>query len=312
MSAPIKLYLLTGFLGSGKTTFLQKSIDYLSGSKVGILMNEFGKLSIDGLVLQKHGLDIVEINNGSVFCSCLKGAFIDALIAYSELPIDYLFVESSGMADPSSIKQIVDDVIGKVKGKKYDYGGAICIVDSLNFLDQVDVLAPIERQIASSDLIIVNKVDLADKTILAAVREKIACFNPAAEVLQTVHSSVDLSFLSQGLKKSQGNSGPAQCCNTPANRPAAHILTAKGVFDKEKFINFISALVPSALRMKGFFLLSDGWQQIDVVGSQIDIKPTEISCTVSQLVVISDKGLPALNQIYLNWDERFTEELEVG
>jgi G3E family GTPase len=68
--------LLTGFLGSGKTTFLKRIIDRLANHKIGILMNEFGKISVDGILLQKNGVDIVEINNGSVFCSCLKGALL--------------------------------------------------------------------------------------------------------------------------------------------------------------------------------------------------------------------------------------------
>jgi G3E family GTPase len=263
------------------------------------------------MVLKKYGLDFVEINNGSVFCSCLKGAFIDALIGYSELPIDYLFVESSGMADPSNIKQILNDVVGKVKGQEYDYGGAICLVDSLNFLEQVEVLAPIERQIAASDLIIINKVDLVEQVVLKGIKKKILALNPEAKCMEAKHCQIDLSFLSHGLSPRE-KAQMGTCCNTPKSRPAAHIITTQGVFDEQKFMDFIKALAPRALRMKGFFQLTGGWRQIDVAGNQLAIKAADITPAVSQLVIISDQGLPFLQQIYQNWDERFSEQMEVG
>lgn len=308
---PIKLYLLTGFLGAGKTTFLKQIIASLVNNKIGILMNEFGKISVDGVLLQQNGIDIVEINNGSVFCSCLKGAFIDALITYSELPIEYLFVEASGMADPSSIEHILNSIIGKVKGQKYDYQGAVCVVDALNFLDQVDVLLPIERQIAASSFIMLNKVDLIDNQVLSKVEQKIRSINSEAELLKTKHCEGGLDFLQRKLKNVSGV-GSEQCCNIPANRPVAHILSVAGSFDREKFMVFLQSLVPWTLRIKGFFLLNDGWMQVDMVGSQIDIKPTDITRTVSELVIISGQGLPALQEIYMNWDKSFEVEMSLN
>ena len=65
------LYLLTGFLGAGKTTFLTNVLKDLEGEKVGVIMNEFGKVGIDGTIIQKEGMELVEINRSSIFCSCL-------------------------------------------------------------------------------------------------------------------------------------------------------------------------------------------------------------------------------------------------
>ncbi|SDF58222.1 hypothetical protein SPACI_001480 [Sporomusa acidovorans DSM 3132] len=305
---PIKLFLLTGFLGAGKTTLLKRIIDRLAGHKIGILMNEFGKISVDGVLLQKSGIDIVEINNGSVFCSCLKGAFIDALISYSELPIDYLFVEASGMADPSSIEHILHSVVGKVKGKEYDYQGAVCVVDALHFLDQADVLLALDRQVATSNMIIVNKVDLIDEQTLTQVEQRITNSNPAAELVRASHCAVDTDFLTRRLKKTE-YAVCQETCNTPGNRPVAHVLKAEGRFDKAVFEDFLQALLPWTLRMKGFFRLKEGWYQVDTVGNQSEIKPTDIVRPVSELVVISAKGLPALDEIYQNWDKRFSEKL---
>lgn len=301
---PIRLYLLTGFLGAGKTTLLKRIIDQLHTQKIGILMNEFGSISVDGVLLQEHGIDIVEINNGSVFCSCLKGAFIDALVAYSELPIEYLFVETSGMADPSNIEPILTNVIGKVKGKAYNYCGSICLVDGANFLEQVDVLAALERQVAASSLIVINKLDLVADDTATAVVAKVRQLNPEAELVPARFAAVELDFLSRPLKTVQ-TPATVESCNTPFNRPTAHIITATGIYDQDSFQAFVEALVPIALRMKGFFSLDNGWHQVDAVGPHIDIRPTSIPRTISELVIISDKGFVALTAVYGQWDQHF-------
>ena len=76
----IKLYFLTGFLGSGKTTILRNLLENMEGTKVGVIQNELGKISIDGTVLQNNDIQMVELNRGSIFCSCLRLSFVDALV----------------------------------------------------------------------------------------------------------------------------------------------------------------------------------------------------------------------------------------
>ena len=106
MKEKINLYLLSGFLGSGKTTFLTNILKHLSEEKVGVIMNEFGKIGIDGTIISKQGMKLVEINRGSIFCSCLKLSFVSAMIEMADYPLKYLFVESSGLADPSNIGEV--------------------------------------------------------------------------------------------------------------------------------------------------------------------------------------------------------------
>lgn len=109
MHQPIKLYLLTGFLGAGKTTMLLSLLNGggVAGKKIGVIQNEFGKLSIDGALLQRGDIEMQEISNGSIFCSCLKLQFVSALAEMSKQGLDMLFVESSGLADPSNLEEIL-------------------------------------------------------------------------------------------------------------------------------------------------------------------------------------------------------------
>ena len=103
-----KLYVLTGFLGSGKTTALLKLLERLKGSRIGVIQNEFGKLGIDGTILRNDDIQMVEINRGSIFCTCQKLNFVKALADMAQQDFDYLFVESSGWGDPSNVQEILD------------------------------------------------------------------------------------------------------------------------------------------------------------------------------------------------------------
>ena len=156
MSKKTKLYLITGFLGAGKTTFLTKVLEDLEGSKVAVIMNEFGKVGIDGPIIQKEGMELLELNSGSIFCSCLQLSFVSALVEIANRDMDYLFVESSGLADPSNIDEFLDAVM-IAKGEVYDYSGALCIVDGVNFLDQIKDIETVQRQLKFAHLVIISK-----------------------------------------------------------------------------------------------------------------------------------------------------------
>ena len=71
-----KLYVLTGFLGSGKTSLLLHLLDHCGDARVGVIQNEFGKVSIDGMISRRDGIEMTEISRGSIFCSCLKLRFV--------------------------------------------------------------------------------------------------------------------------------------------------------------------------------------------------------------------------------------------
>ena len=110
MTQKTKLYLLTGFLGAGKTTFLSSVLNDLSDKKVAVIMNEFGKVGIDGTIIQREGMELVELNRGSIFCSCLQLSFVSALVEMADRKMEYVFVESSGLADPSTIGEFLEAV----------------------------------------------------------------------------------------------------------------------------------------------------------------------------------------------------------
>lgn len=309
MSAKTKLYLLTGFLGSGKTTFLTNVLEDLSENKVAVIMNEFGKVGIDGTIVQKEGMELVEINRGSIFCSCLELSFVSALVEMADRNMEYVFVESSGLADPSNIGEFLDAVI-VAKGDVYDYSGAICIVDGVNFLDQVDDIETVERQLKFAHLVVISKVDLIDAKKLEQVKEKIREINGKVEIAESINGKVDYNFLEKDLIK-DGWLGVEDTTNTPENRPKTLTLTYNGDLTKEKMTQFLDAIKKDSYRIKGFFKLEDGWNQVDVVGNRIDYKTTDNEEPESELVIISKIGPQLIRPIFNAWEEIVGEKMKL-
>lgn len=144
---PIKLYVLTGFLGAGKTTLLLHLLEHFADKKIGVIQNEFGRLGVDGPRLRQDGIEMVEINRGSIFCSCLKLSFVQALAELGKRDLDFLFVESSGLSDPSNIHEILS-AVAELGVNSLQFCGVICLIDAVNFLRQCSE----ETQIAGTVL----------------------------------------------------------------------------------------------------------------------------------------------------------------
>lgn len=296
----IKLYVLTGFLGSGKTSMLLKILDNLSGHKVGVLQNEFGRIDVDSEILKRDGLVMTELTRGSIFCTCLQLKFAQALAEMSKQDIEYLFVESSGLADPSNIDEILEGV-KVMAGDVYEMSGVICLVDAVNFLEQVADEIAVDRQLKHCHRAVVNKVDLVEEEQLSKVIETVRKYNPICDIDTTTFGDIGTTFLKQDLMAKQWAQSEATT-NSVDTKPKTMSLNFDGVAPKEKLEVFLQQIIPHAYRIKGFFQLDDGWQQVDVVGKKIDYKPCEAKAE-SHLVFISKIGPQIIRPIDTAWKE---------
>ncbi len=294
-----KLYLLSGFLGAGKTSFLKKMLDRQKDKKIGIIMNEFGRISIDGPILDTQDIQMTELTRGSIFCSCLKLSFIDALIQMADKDLDYVFVESSGLADPSNIGEFLSLVSTKV-AHPYAYSGAICIVDGVHFLNQYNELETIVRQIKCADLVIISKIDLIDRNTVTGIKNAIIGINPQCRVLESDHYDIDFSFIGYALNNG-AVPAPIDSLNTEENKPKTLVLTYDAPVEEAALNAFLEALAPSAYRIKGFVELDTGLKQVDVVGERIDMVPADFKFEQSTLVVISKIGVQIIRPLDSAW-----------
>lgn len=297
----IKLYFLTGFLGSGKTTILRNLLENMEGTKVGVIQNELGKISVDGTVLQNNDIQMIELTRGSIFCSCLRLSFVDALVQMSQKGLEYVFVESSGFGDPSNAEEILEATKVMV-GDAYDFRGCICLVDCFNFLDQLGDTETIDRQLKHCNLAVLTKIDLVDRERIEFIKEKVQEINPVCPITESANGNIDRSFYNMDLMKYKW----AECeetTNSAATKPKTFSMNFTGEVEKDKLEAFLKRIEPDVYRVKGFFKVKkEGWKKIDVVGKKLDYAAYEEQ-PQSELVFISKIGIALIRELANAWKE---------
>jgi G3E family GTPase len=200
MREKVPVTIVTGFLGSGKTTMLNWILKQDHGMKFAIIENEFGEVGVDDGVL-KSTLDetVVEVMNGCICCT-VRGDLADALKGslFQKLQkgmFDAVIIETTGMADPAPVAQtfFVDPEVAKL----YKLDGILTVVDAKHIVEHLQEEKPegVENesveQVAFADRIVLNKTDLVTEEELAAVQEEIRKINSSAEILPSQYSQID-------------------------------------------------------------------------------------------------------------------------
>lgn len=304
-----KLYIFTGFLGSGKTTLLAELMRKLEHKNIGVIQNEFGRIGIDGEILKRDGIEMVELNRGSIFCTCLKIHFVDALSQMAQKNFDYLFVESSGVGDPSNVDEILS-VVKETKGVEYDFSGVLCLVDAVNFLDQLQDEETVARQIKHCHLAVISKTDLVDEARILEIKKQIREINPLCLIEVTEHGNLNPDFMKLNLLEYQfAENEPT--LNTPETIPKALMIHPKEPVDKAEFEKFALAIADQLHRLKGFVDFKNaGWQQVDLVGRTLDYKSSEAKAN-QQLVIISKIGPKIIRPVINEWKANIKAEMEL-
>jgi len=272
-------------------------------------MNEFGKIGIDGPVISDGDIDLVEINRGSIFCSCLQLNFVQTLADLSDRALDYVFVESSGLSDPSNIAEILEGV-EMLKGDRYEFKGSLCLIDSINFNDQIEDIETVERQLKYCQLAIVNKIDRVDDDQLVKVIENVKSVNANVDVITTSFGKMAYDFLNKDLL-AMNMYGNEDSLNKPENKPKTLNLTIEESVSKEAFDLFLKDILNDTYRMKGFFNLDEKWYKVDVVNKTIDYIEYESDSDTSQLVIISKIGPQIIRPIVSNWENRIDKKMKL-
>lgn len=180
------VHIITGFLGSGKTTFLNHLISQRLPERVLVIENECGDTNVDGALIMDGVEEVIELSAGCLCCSLADG-LLDILEEASKRRDQYdrMVIETTGIADPSSIIQVFleDPRVEKV----FELEQVICLADASLVEEWLSETEEALRQIALADVILVNKIDKIPPTHLQRIRSLLEGINPHATVLEGKH-----------------------------------------------------------------------------------------------------------------------------
>lgn len=265
--------VLSGFLGSGKTTLVQRLLADAQkrGIRIALISNELGELGIDRALMGKGGQSYVELEGGCVCCE-LSDDLLETLVELKkEIDPDRFVIETSGVALP------YDTQLNFWREPACDFIGddmAIVVVNADQVYEGRDLEGTFEDQVQSADLLVLNKMDLVPEADWDAVEARLREIEPEAPCIRAVRGEVDPDLLFPPDAGELDRRGKA-----PVARPHTHEQFETSEWNPEKGISTeaIEAKFASAglLRAKGFAETAEGIRLIQVVGRRVEISVPE-------------------------------------
>jgi len=186
--------VITGFLGSGKTTLLKALLPQPAMADTAVIINEFGEIGLDHLLVEKSNEDTILMSSGCLCCT-IRGDLIDTLRRLykrrekGEVPrFRRVVIETTGLADPAPILHTL--ISDPLLSHFYRLDGVITTIDAVNAQDQLDRQFESVKQAAVADRIVLTKSDLASAGEIAALEARLRRLNPAAPILRVSHGQV--------------------------------------------------------------------------------------------------------------------------
>lgn len=281
--ASIPVTILTGFLGSGKTTLVNHILESGHGLKLAIIVNDFGDISIDDKLISRRAQNIIELANGCVCCS-MQGDLLKALrqVTDSSHDIDYILLETSGLSDPLPV---AGSILNNGSGNAVRLDGIVTLVDAWNFDANLENAEIAFSQLVNTDLILINKIDLVEEHIPELIQQGIKKINRSAKMLTCVNGKVDPRLLidvNMTRLKQRWDRHPASGDDSYDNKhPREHGLTefdsisfeSDRPFEEGRFRAFIAEIPPGVYRGKGILnIAGDNHRRIfQLVGERADV-----------------------------------------
>lgn len=278
------LYLITGFLGAGKTTFLKEFARQFTGKRLRLIINEFGKAGVDGALLREVHAALAEITNGSIFCACRLDKFEEELGRAIEDAPDVVLVEASGLADPTSVQT----VLNQPQFESIHYRGSICLIDTPRLQRVIHTARVCPAQIRVSSLILLNKTDLAKPEQIEEARENILSLNPFAVLIETQFGHFEPDWMAE-IRPLGGEDDVSR----PDIRLQKQLIEVDSALTEEQLRHLLRMIAEDTWRIKGIVELTGRRLLVDCVGPALQIQETNVETeNTNRLVLLAGPGMP--------------------
>ncbi|TCU10517.1 CobW family GTP-binding protein [Rhizobium sullae] len=183
----IPVTILTGFLGAGKSTLLNRVLKDPAMKDAAVIINEFGDVGIDHLLVESSGDAIIELSDGCLCCT-VRGELVDTLANLMDAvqtgrvkPVKRVVIETTGLADPAPVMQAI--MGNPVIATNFELDGVVTVIDAVNGLQTLDNHEEARKQAAVADRLIVSKRSMAIAELLSALKTRLRQLNPRAALL---------------------------------------------------------------------------------------------------------------------------------
>lgn len=305
----MRVNLLFGFLGSGKTTLAKHLLaERGRDMKTAVIVNEFGEVGVDGEILRGNNIDVVELNSGCLCCT-LRGSLMLAVEELREkAKVERVIVEATGVAQPAELLETLAD---SARGDAFDIGPLVTVVDAFKFPKLSSMLGDFYLdQIENADVLIVNKIDLVTRDALEEVARQLREINPDAELLFTEQARVRPEALFDArpeglLEKVMAEARPVGTHSHDHDHDHEHdphaesfVVPSPASATRAGVQDFFAGLPDNVWRAKGFVRVDGEPALVQYAMGQLEITPA--SAGAAEAMVFIGKGMdrPAIEAGY--------------
>ena len=283
---PTPICVISGFLGAGKTTLINNLLDSAPPSaRIMVLVNEFGRISIDKKMIKAEPANIVDLSGGCICCGLVTELIASLRFALDELRADVILIESTGLAVP---QEIARQALSPVFEGRVENGGIITVVDAGSVLKADYPI--IETQLKEANVVVLNKIDLIDSKTLGEVRERIKWItNPNCSLFETRFGGISYQDIFTRRYDRPDipdtKTRPGDFDSTAGFAPVCFVRSSP--ISADELIAFYQKQHHRIIRSKGLVMTERGGVEVQLSKGGIEVKEIQKPIQLTELVLIA-------------------------